>query len=242
VTDRARTSRSPRTGVVWDALAEVVAAGSAVLEIIDVGGGTGGFAVPLATLGHQVTVVDPSPDALASLERRAREEGVQVRAVQGDAAGLLDVVAPDSADLILCHGVLEHVDDVAPALSSLAAALRPGGTLSVLAANRNAVVLARAIAGHFREARHAMDDPAGRWGPGDPLPRRFTEEQLVGLLTAAGLSVRAVHGVRGFTDLVPRVDADPSAAEALHDLEAAAADRPDFRALATQLHLLAGPA
>jgi S-adenosylmethionine-dependent methyltransferase len=242
VTDRARTSRSPRTGVVWDALAEVVAAGPAVLEIIDVGGGTGGFAVPLATLGHQVTVVDPSPDALASLERRAREEGVQVRAVQGDAAGLLDVVAADSADLILCHGVLEHVDDVAPALSSLATALRPGGTLSVLAANRNAVVLARAIAGQFREARHAMDDPAGRWGPGDPLPRRFTEEQLVGLLTAAGLSVRAVHGVRGFSDLVPRVDADPSAAEALHDLEAAAADRPDFRAVATQLHLLAGPA
>jgi SAM-dependent methyltransferase len=235
-------SRSPRTGVVWDALAEVVAAGPAVLEIIDVGGGTGGFAVPLATLGHHVTVVDPSPDALASLERRAREEGVQVRAVQGDAAALLDVVAPDSADLILCHGVLEHVDDVAPALSSLATALRPGGTLSLLAANRNAVVLARAIAGHFREARHAMDDPSGRWGPGDPLPRRFTEEQLVGLLTAAGLSVRAVHGVRGFSDLVPRVDADPNAAEALHDLEAAAADRPDFRALATQLHLLAGPA
>ena len=235
-------SRSPGTGVVWDALAEVVAAGPAVLEIIDVGGGTGGFAVPLATLGHQVTVVDPSPDALASLERRAREEGVQVRAVQGDAAGLLDVVAADSADLILCHGVLEHVDDVAPALSTLATALRPGGTLSVLAANRNAVVLARAIAGQFREARHAMDDPAGRWGPGDPLPRRFTEEQLVGLLAAAGLSVRAVHGVRGFSDLVPRVDADPSAAEALHDLEAAAADRPDFRALATQLHLLAGPA
>ena len=227
---------------MWDALAEVVAAGPAVLEIIDVGGGTGGFAVPLATLGHHVTVVDPSHDALASLERRAREEGVQVRAVQGDAAGLLDVVAPDSADLILCHGVLEHVDDVAPALSTLATALRPGGTLSVLAANRNAVVLARAIAGQFREARHAMDDPAGRWGPGDPLPRRFTEEQLVGLLTSAGLSVRAVHGVRGFSDLVPRVDADPSAAEALHDLEAATAARPEFRALATQLHLLAGPA
>jgi S-adenosylmethionine-dependent methyltransferase len=240
VTDRARTSRSPRTGVVWDALADVVAAGSATLDIVDVGGGTGGFAVPLATLGHRVTVVDPSPDALASLERRAREEGVQVRALQGDAAGLLDVVAPGSADLVLCHGVLEHVDDVAPALSSLATALRPGGTISVVAANRNAVVLARAVAGHVSEARHALDDPAGRWGPGDPLPRRFTEQQLVDLLTAAGLSVRAVHGVRGFSDLVPRSDAEPGAADALHDLEAATAARPEFRALATQLHLLAG--
>src|SRR5688500_16943598 len=194
-------SRSPRTGVVWDAVVGVIDAKAGaddahappVLSIVDVGGGTGGFAVPLATLGHQVTVVDPSPDALASLERRAREEGVQVRAVQGDAAGLLDVVAAESADLVLCHGVLEHVDEVGPALLSLARVLRPGGTLSALAANRNAAVRARAIAGHFAEARHALDDPAGRWGPGDPLPRRFTEEHLVDLLTRSGLSVRAVH-------------------------------------------------
>ena len=250
MTDRARTGRATHRGIVWDAVVGVIdaqagaddARATPVLSIVDVGGGTGGFAVPLATLGHRVTVVDPSPDALASLERRAREEGVQVRALQGDAAGLLDVVAPDSADLVLCHGVLEHVDDVAPALSSLATVLRPGGTISVLAANRNAVVLARAVAGHVSEARHALDDPAGRWGSGDPLPRRFTEEQLVDLLTAAGLSVSAVHGVRGFSDLVPRGDADPGAAEALHDLEAATALRPEFRALATQLHLLAGKA
>ena len=240
--------RSPRAGIVWDALGEVLAAragsGAPVLDVIDVGGGTGGFAVPLAELGHRVTVVDPSPDALASLERRAGEAGVPVRAVQGDAAGLLDVVPPASADFVLCHGVLEHVDDVGPAVDSLARALRPAGTLSVLAANRNAVVLARAIAGHFNEARHALDDPAGRWGPGDPLPRRFTEEQLVTALTATGLSVHAVHGVRGFIDLVPGAfaDAEPGAAEALHDLERATADRAGFRAIATQLHVLAGRA
>jgi SAM-dependent methyltransferase len=161
--------------------------------------------------------------------------------VQGDAAGLLDVVAPESADLVLCHGVLEHVDDPAPAALSLVAALRSGGSLSVLAANRNAIVLARAIAGRFAEARHALADPAGRWGPADPLPRRFTEEQLAALLTGAGLTVRAVHGVRTFTDLVPGAvtDSEPAAAQELLALEAATSDRADFRALATQLHLLA---
>jgi SAM-dependent methyltransferase len=234
------TTRLPRAGVVWDVLRTAIA-DRGPLDIVDVGGGTGGFAVPLAGLGHRVTVVDPSPDALASLERRAGESGVRVHALQGDAADLLDVVAVAGADLVLCHGVLEHVDDPAPAVASLVAALRGGGALSVLAANRNAVVLARAIAGHFAEARHALDDPAGRWGPGDPLPRRFTEDQLNALLTDAGLRVRAVHGVRGFTDLVPgaATDSDPHAAQELLALEAATSGRPDFRALATQLHLLA---
>jgi S-adenosylmethionine-dependent methyltransferase len=234
--------RVVRTAVVWealqDALARHVRSGS-TLDVVDVGGGTGGFAVPLAELGHRVTVIDPSPDALASLERRAGEVGVSVTAVQGEAAGLADVVLPGSADLVLCHGVLEHVDALEPAVAAIATVLRPGGLLSLLAANRNAVVVARAISGRFDQARHALDDPHGRFGPGDPLPRRFTAEALTALLHGEGLEVAAVHGVRTFADLVPGglVDGEPGAAEALLDLERAVADRDDFRALATQLHL-----
>jgi SAM-dependent methyltransferase len=234
-------SHSPRTAVVWDVLREVSDAAPAGLDVLDVGGGTGGFAVPLAGLGHRVTVVDPSPDALAALQRRAGETGDAVRAVQGDAAGLLEVVEPGSADLVLCHGVLEHVDDLAPAVAALVAVLRPGGTLSLLVASRNAVVLARAVAGRFAEAQHVLADPDGRWGPGDPLPRRFTEPGLLALLGDAGLRVEAVHGVRTVADLVPGavVDAEPGAADALVALEAATAQLPEFRAVATQLHVRA---
>src|SRR6478752_1433182 len=80
-----------RTSVVWDAGRPLVEAGT---DVLDIGGGTGGFAVRVAELGAQVTVVDPSPDALAALARRARELAVDVSAVQGDLSTLLDVTGP----------------------------------------------------------------------------------------------------------------------------------------------------
>ena len=224
------------------------AAGDAVgtagpLHVLDVGGGTGGFAVPLATRGHRVTVVDPSPDALAALERRAREQGVaaNVRAIQGDLSGLLDVVPAGDADVVVAHGVLEYVDDPAGAVGAITAALRPGGLASVLVSQRWAVVVARALSGHFVEARQALTDPDGRWGPADPLPRRFAEDDIVALLRDNGLTVQDVHGIRVFTDLVPGtlVDLEPGAAQALLELEEAVAHHPAFAAFAAQLHVLA---
>jgi SAM-dependent methyltransferase len=144
-------------------------------------------------------------------------------------------------DLVLCHGVLEMTDDPAGGLKAAADVLRPGGVASVLVANRAAAVVARALGGHFAEARRALDDPRGRFGAQDPLDARFDEAQLRGLLVGAGLTVEAVHGVRVFTDLVPGavVDADAHGAADLAALEAAVADLPEFRAVASRLHAVA---
>ncbi|MDP9444171.1 MAG: methyltransferase domain-containing protein [Actinomycetota bacterium] len=239
---------SLRTAVVWESLqaaldhhrADVV--GGRRLDVLDLGGGTGGFAVKVAASGHAVTVVDPSPDALASLSRRAAEAGVsdRIRGVQGDAADLLDVVHPGSADVVLCHGVLEVVDDPEEAVGAAVACLRSAGRISVLVAQRHAAVLARALAGHLADARALLRDPDGRWGSADPVPRRFTEPEVTTLLEVGGCTVDVVHGARVFTDIVPGplVDTDPGAVEALQHLEAEVSDRPEFRAIATQLHVV----
>lgn len=231
-----------RSAVVWDALTTAMSAlSTAPLTVLDAGGGTGGFAVPLAALGHRVTVVDPSPDSLAALERRAAEEGADLTAVQGDLGDLVDVVGPGGADVVLCHSVLEVVDDPAAGVATVAAAVRPGGLASVVAANRSAAVVSRALAGRFDEAAAALDDADGRWGTGDPARRRFDRAGLVALLAGAGLAAEEVHGVRVFTDLVAGalLDTDAAAFEALVRLELAAAGRDPYRDLATQLHVLA---
>lgn len=240
-------TRTPavRTAVVWEALlAELArlatAAGRDRLDIVDAGGGTGGFAVPLAERGHAVTVVDPSPDSLAALERRAKEKGVGVRALQGDAADLGELLERGGADLVLCHSVLEYVDDPISAMTAVAGLLRPGGAVSVLVANPVASAIHRALAGHFDEARAVLADPRGVWGERDPTPRRYTAEILAELLRASGLAVGEVHGVRVFADLVPSrlVDLEPGAAEALVGLERQAATHPVLRDIATQLHVI----
>ena len=237
---------SVRTAVVWEVLSAVLAEADPAgggLDVVDAGGGTGGFAVPLAVAGHRVTVVDPSPDSLAALHRRAAERGVadRVLGVQGDLTELPALVAAGSVDLLLCHSVLDLVDDPAEALAGAARGLRAGGRLSLLAANRAAAVLARALAGHPDEAARALTDPAGRWGEGDGVRRRFTAEALGELVTGAGLVVEQLHGVRVVSDLVPSaaVDGEPGAAAALLALERTLSDRPPFRDLATQLHVLA---
>lgn len=248
MSDPMRPRASLRTAVVWEVLREalnrrVKAAGRESLDVLDTGGGSGNFAVPAARLGHRVTVVDPSPNALFALERRVAEAGVadRVRGVQGDAHGLFDVVERGGYDVVLCHGVLEYVDDPAEGVRNAVDALRPSGTLSLLAAGLGGAVLARALAGHFTEARQALTDPEGRWGEGDPVPRRFTPDQLIDLVAATGLTVGAVHGVRIFADLVPGalVDTEPGAVEALLKLEEAAAELPAFHSVAAQLHVLA---
>lgn len=226
---------SVRTAVVWETCRARLE-GAVDQTVVDIGGGTGGFAVRVAELGHHVTVIDPNPDALAALARRASEYGVADRLVgqQGDLASLGSLVEAGSADLVLCHEVLGLVDDPSAALAAIHGVLRPGGVLSLLVNQRHAAVLARAMAGQFVPAREVLDG-------GTAPDRRYVADELAELVAASGFAVADLQGVRVFTDLVPStlLDLDPGAVAGLLDLERAVALRPEYFALAAQLHLVA---
>jgi len=228
---RSGIDSSIRTAAVW----QVVAASTRrqqeelgrPLRVLDLGGGSGGFAVPLAKAGHDVLVVEPSPDALASLSRRAGEAGVseRVHGRQGDSGTLADLVE-EPVDLVCCHGVLEYVDDPGATIGALRDVLAPRGVVSLLVAQRLAAVLSRALAGQFDAARTALVSADGRWGEDDPLPRRFDVEQIHERLVTSGLTPVSTQGVRVFTDLVPSASLDSEADRAsLLALEQAVAER-----------------
>jgi S-adenosylmethionine-dependent methyltransferase len=234
-----------RTAAVWAALDPVVGAGTP-LRVLDVGGGSGMFAVPLARLGHDVTVVDPSADALATLSRRAQNAGVgqRVRGVQGDGDLLHEVLpAPgrgpddDGYDLALCHSVLEVVDDPAATLREIARALRPGGQLSIATVNRAGAVLARALGGHPVEALALVEDRDPSPGRSRPARRRFSPDDLLALVEGAGLHPGPWRGVAVVADLLDAASgADP---EAVRALELTLAEASPYRDVATGLHVLA---
>jgi S-adenosylmethionine-dependent methyltransferase len=256
--DAERKRDGSRSSLVWDVLADVIAArvaqsGRTALDIVDVGAGTGGFAVGIASRGHRVTVVDPSPDALAAGRRRAAEAGVTLTEVQGEAVDLPALVgepgtdgtsADRGADLVICHNVLEYVDSPDAALAAVARVLRPGGTVSVLAANTVAAVLQRALAGKYAEALAMLPGTgssstfSSSAGQAPSVARRFTLPELTALLERAGLRVGDAHGIRIFSSLLPGAGADVAAVEALRELEDAAAACPPLRDIATRLHVL----
>lgn len=224
-----------RATVVSELLADAIAPLGPGLQIVDAGGGTGGVAVPLAAAGHDVLVVDTSPDAMATLRRRAGDlAGDRLRAVQGDLAELAELVPPSSVDVVVVHDVLEVVDDPDAALRAVHHVLRPGGVASVLVVNRGGVTLARALSGRFAEATALLEGPS-ETGP------RYDVRTLSTALESAGFAVDAVHGIRVFSDLVPGalLEGDQAAVRALVALERAAAGRADLLAVAARLHAIA---
>ncbi|MEO7069846.1 MAG: methyltransferase domain-containing protein, partial [Nostocoides sp.] len=175
------------------------------------------------------------------------ESGVadRITALQGDAETAADLVAGQTggADLVCFHGTLEVVDDPDAALAGIARVLAPGGVLSLVTAQRLAVVWAKALAGQFDQALAVLESSDGRWGQADPLPRRFDEAGIRDLLFRNGFDVTDVHGIRLFSDLAPAGSVDSDAdRSALLALEKAAAGSRAFGflgQLGAALHVLA---
>lgn len=229
---------SGRNRLVWRLLTDALAAADHEGErptVLDCGGGSGSFAVPLAGAGAHVTVVDISADALATLRRRAEEAGVgdRIAPVQADVEQLSDAIGPAVFDLVLAHGILEAVDSVPAAFAAIAATVRPGGLLSVLVGNPLAGVLARALGGDIAAALAELRALDASFGPPGP-------SAVQALARDAGLLIDQLHGLGVFAEFVPGSALEaPGAAEALAELEDETSARPPFSEIAGRVHLLA---
>lgn len=127
-----------RYAVVAHTLARETARLGERLRVLDVGGGDGLDSLPLARVGHEVTVLDPSEPLLADAAEAAGREGLSVTTLVG---GIEDLDGLPPYDVVLCHFVLQYRPDERKDLAALVRAVRPGGLLSVIAPNPASRVL-----------------------------------------------------------------------------------------------------
>jgi ubiquinone/menaquinone biosynthesis C-methylase UbiE len=93
-------------------------------ELADIGGGTGNYALALASEGWRPVVVDRSAQMLAQAARKGLET------VRANAIRL--PFADESFDAAMLVSMLHHVDDPTHALDEAKRVLRPGGRLAVM--------------------------------------------------------------------------------------------------------------
>jgi S-adenosylmethionine-dependent methyltransferase len=210
---------------------------------LDLGCGTGDAAVGLARLGMHVTLLDSSPAMLELAMRAAREAGVteKIAVKQEDVVQLENLFPAGSFDVILCHNVLEYVDDPGTVLGCAARALRDSSAiLSVVVRNRAGEVFKAAIqSGDLAAAENNLTAEWGRESLYGGRVRLFTSDSLRDMLTAASLAPVAERGIRVLADYLPASISRTEDYERIFELEQKLGSRPEFAAVARYTHCLA---
>ncbi|MHB8215923.1 MAG: methyltransferase domain-containing protein [Candidatus Sulfotelmatobacter sp.] len=203
---------------------------------LDLGCGTGAAAIRLARLGMRVTLLDSSPAMLEIAKRTAKEAGVADKVVlqHGDAAQLTNLFHAVSFDVILCHNLLEYLDDPLAVLRGAARALRGASAiLSVLVRNRAGEVFKAAIqAGDLAVAEGNLTAEWGQESLYGGRVRLFTSDSLQAMLKAASLAVTAERGVRVLADYLPPGISRSADYERIFELERKLGRRPEYAGVA----------
>ncbi|WP_051450175.1 methyltransferase domain-containing protein [Actinospica robiniae] len=164
----------------------------------------------------------------------------QVRLIRGEAEAIGELFAPASFDVVLCHGVLMYFPDPGPLLDAIAQVVAPGGIVSLLVRNGDALAMRPGLLGDWDGVGKAFDGDVYRNRIGvDARADRLAE--LAAELALRRLPVTRWYGVRVFTDTAASDAALPDEAtlDAILHFEERAGRTDPYRQVAALLHLIA---
>jgi len=215
-----------RYRVAAETLARTCASlGPGPLRVLDVGGGDGGDATPLADAGHDVTVLDQSEELLTQARSRA---GLATLCSDLDD---LPALGLGTFDLVLCHNVIQYRPDTASVIRVLASVVADGGAISLMAPNPPAEVLAAAIRRtDLHEAAELVDAQTIRTKTFNEHVRRVSTEEATDALGDAGFPDVTRYGIRCVTDYIADDDRkhEPDFYADLEALELTLCDREPY--------------
>ncbi|BFT30274.1 tRNA uridine 5-oxyacetic acid(34) methyltransferase CmoM [Alteromonas sp. D210916BOD_24] len=201
------------------------------LRAIEIGGGTGVMSAHLASLGHKVVLTDASQDVL----KQARELLQSFPNVEIRHQYLQEVGDLDQFDIVLCHAVLEWLDNPFEAIQHFHQQMKEGAILSLSFFNQDANLFANAIYGNFDYiAKGLKVKKQVRLNPKQPL----SAMKVVEFCKALGFTVRESAGIRCFHDYMRDVSHQASKYDELLALERQYHKQPPYMWLGKYFHLI----
>jgi S-adenosylmethionine-dependent methyltransferase len=232
-----------RLAVLWKDLQPVLKnlqkIRSTPLRILDVGGGLSQLAIRLAQQGHEVTVNDISPVMLEKAREAARELTLEdkIKWLCGPYQNLANDFQGQTFDLILCHALLEWLQQPELLLPALEPLISKGGYLSLCFYNPAAKIYRNLIRGNFNWVKN---EDCYTSDEGSLTPNKACSiDEVRAWLAQANLHIESESGLRVFHDYVVVKRGGNALPDQILEMELEFSDKEPYKWLGRYLHVLA---
>ena len=207
--------------------------------ILDAGGGQGQFSLQLAQAGHRVVICDISAEMLKLAQEQVSQLGLgdRVQLVHCALQDLPDHLSRDQLrfDFVICHAVMEWMQEPRSLLPCLLQHLKPQGSLSLTFYNRHSLIYKNLLRTNFKKIINK--DYGGSRGSLTPI-NPLDPDQVLGWVKDEGLNVLARSGIRVFHDYIFNEEHREREPETLVALELEFSTQEPYRSLGRYIHLL----
>jgi phosphoribosylformimino-5-aminoimidazole carboxamide ribotide isomerase len=221
-----------------------IAVDSRPLRVLDAGGGNGLDSLSLARMNHQIDLADISQQMLNDARANAALAGVtnRVETHAIDIFSVADVFASEQFDIVLCHNVIQFVDDFKLLLQALYGVLKPGGFLSLISTNQYSLPYQAAFQEQDLDKAFELLDPSDQYNPVFDIPaHEFRPDEVINWLSGIGFEIEKHYGIRCLYNYwgTNELKEDSQVYEKLKRLEMELTGRHPYNLAARQFQLIA---
>ncbi|MDH5300194.1 MAG: methyltransferase domain-containing protein [Gammaproteobacteria bacterium] len=203
-------------------------------SVLDGGCGQGNAAEFLLARGHTLDLCDISEPMLEVARQRLQDYSADRVRFHCLPVEQLASQLPGPYDLICLHAVLEWLPDPRAGLTAALSLLKPGGHLSLLFYNRDALEYRHLLHGNFNRLKRPLEGFGGTLTPINPLIPQEVEQWV----SQAGLEIKVRTGMRVFFDYMQPAIRKERSFEDVFAMERQYSRRQPFLYLARYIHLL----
>lgn len=204
------------------------------LSILDAGCGMGQVSLKLTQLGHNLDLCDISSEML-SLAKNEFDAANLTANFHHIAVQDLDESHTGKYDVIVFHAVLEWLKNPEDIIAELKKRLKPGGYISLMFYNKNAIVFYNLLKGNFNKV--LTDDFKGH--PGGLTPTNpIDPDDLDHWLTNNNITVLSKTGIRVLYDYMHKDIKANRSIEDIIKMESIYAHQSPFNMMGRYIHYI----